>query len=1265
MVEFAEQMKGGARLFFGDNTALTVYYKGSTKTMHGAIDWAIKLCDNAYIRGCLQQLKTCVTAKTVNDPLGFARCIDHLKFTDLIRVVDYDFTCLTLNNDIESSALFGAHINFVVKRDGNNRSGLYYVYKYDNIEPVTCIRCNQNYIVNHTCCERCIRCVRKKEKCVCTQAEIDQCIVDKSEARRLQSFNAGEGMKRSAKKAKRFNKSKWHTTHVMNKVESSNPTKETGIVVRCNYDLETVPEMGTEVFIPVCGVVIVDILFVDLDKTQYLADLDPELNETILDMIDKVADWTGLVKSEILTEENKQKILEHNLNYKPPDGWPERNLNYKPPDYGWPEHIIKLAGKFGGRMYSKTRRIEEFRNCRQETSVETKTDPGFLIAVFQDRIYELFKKGEILLLEWWNRGEMFLELPDEEDWEMSDVKNMRMAFQKLYALCDKLNIRRYVRVLSIGFNNSGFDETFLWPYRVYCTSNKYRYQCRGGRITSMAVVELEHKNIYEAFVMFEVWDAQRYLTQGSLRQNAKDTKIEIQKGDCPFDLVNEYYQEHPYDGEDDMDMFRLWCHKLFAIEPEPTEGMLKFAENYKEVFGEELELKEDALKTTFSFYHLITWYCAYDVILIILLLDKFQESIEKYSKEICGFNFNIYYTASLPSASNKLFIYSLPKLLEQNILTDTIWAPQRFYEYYCRESVYGGRSEIFVVGHVKTDDIRLPDINGMYGACMMGLFPVGDCLRGCSIGAIVDKFVEFFKRCKVKGFRKNWDSAYDEVAADCGYMIASVTAKPPEDRRKHHCLAPVPMQDKTGALIWSYEERIQVLNSIDMEILARDGWSLTIMEDHPIICWGPMSMQPVYRRFNEIWQSGKVESAAAGRKMDTKTCKLGSNAHYGRMLMNNDHCVLGIYGVSDTKPANRIFESVIPNPFGAEPAFSVFKEHIDMDNRSENGVQIHHGSAVLAYSRTMVFEIVNWCKNTNWIGKVLPEHREYNEVLASETDSFHAVGEWVERLPEKMFCAKAGCYNSEKKAFDVYIKYEEFETGEPVSHCKDALYLGKKLYFIPPPAEYKATKGKFASKGFAKEEITFEKLLQAMGDNEGNLGIDIESERFERNLPGMQCRGAVATVRSIVLKRVLQPRVRNKVINVKEFVNEYDCESVFRKYDLANNCLQLLNCDAKYKFVYLAPKRLPDCYVKHKSTIVTADLSKTTDLHKYEAELVEKPFAFSHKVCNKMGEAYKAAITPPSSDDETDPNDVIHMDKDSDDELVDDVTFEPFGMQPD
>lgn len=1124
----------GFRIQWNPSRATNVILVGSFCDPCSAIKKAIINSTNVEMIGqlklMLQKFDDC--SKSMQGVISYMT-INPSKFDHICLHEHMTLKCIfgvPVNNEYDLLNTYYAHFvfgYFVNKGVSKNIGSLKFCQSFNTKLSTVCLRCDNMYIDSHRCCPKCERC--KHVICICGTEK------DKNSERTYR---------------------RWTKKTICTQIKSQNPESEKCLIVRMTHDYETVTNRWTNVIQPVCVVMSVSVLLADDIGVRYVADI-AHFGDVIIpslhDFFDRVAATAGLDK----------------VDFYPPDYVRSRfdKRTGKPwMGGGLSESLVnEMSNNSCTVSYFKMITPEEFmcwKTCPAEFS------PARCVVNFQNTLYDSFRKGV---------GHPFEELG----------KLTKFVFK---------NRQCKVLLCSHTFNGAFFDESFNLPFRFYNHLGlKMDYALKGGGIikcnTQMNFEEVD-EHPFKWRVELKLSDLAKNYSHITLRKLCENFKLEVQKGEVDFDLLNDFYNKIPHEGCEtggfkyhveklEMESYKTYKDKeVYDATMNDHEIMFPFNEDDEQYHKIVIDTEEDDIlkhltkdDTRRVYYtHIILAYCCKDVIVTDRLTDIFQKSITKLSQELLGFSVTVATTLSTPGITRK-FMYYYQDILVSRSLSTPFYALQGPCLDMAYASIYGGISEISVLGTVKAvynpdigmlDGIDLLDVNGEYMMAMTGLFPKGPVRRGC-VNDYVSELVKYLKRCKLRGFRNSWNDSYTEIGSDFGFLIAMCDVSPPEDRKKLMTWAVVPTRNLTGSLIWSNEGRSQILNSEDMELLARAGWDVIPRVDYPMLFWKEAEncMEP----YMNFLARKKAEFTAENNTVDREIIKLVANSAFGKTLQKE------IKDKTEVRDIEELDESVkdssktpVQHPYTfagdcnnpADHSYNrlvVCRGKKKFEERDVNTTPVQNGSFILSKARAVMAQLKYFAYDRSQ--NELDPYERRADFFACETDSLHARKSAILRIPYQILCDKSGYWDHEIKDFRFFCKHEDFQKGILVSNAPVGYFIAKKLYYYPPPPPETVdgvvvNKAKFASKGFEKAALTEDLIKQSLanfkifdGVTVRDKPVNISVRHMKRRAYGMAGSGVAGTIMMETMTRRLDPNINGKCYVGSCDINDIDLTETF------------------------------------------------------------------------------------------------------------------------
>ena len=445
---------------------------------------------------------------------------------------------------------------------------------------------------------------------------------------------------------------------------------------------------------------------------------------------------------------------------------------------------------------------------------------------------------------------------------------------------------KFLEVYVVGHNINGFDEIVLAAQVIQnkldvCKAfNVSRnFMPRNGKILFNDITFGLPNPAYEKRHNFELWEDGgcdetdfkfQYvkfmvrdtfaLTHASLRNVAKAYNLEVGKGCCPYQAVNQFYMLGSYQADPDgFPQVHYWAN--------PTE----YAEN------REMWLKEgkpyDIIQKTLE-------YCVQDVIVTYKLVNRLVDSYGAFidsEVQLSHCRFNILQRPTISSNSHAIFrqILYREEKPNQSKLGYVLMAPSHEMYDYVRQSIRGGRCYPTYLG-VLNEPIYVYDICGMYASALTHPFPAGKPLAPYDRNLAILAWQEAL----------DGEDPIDYFDQNLLPGIFTIDADAPDE--KYLDTLPPFCSKKGGRLAWTNENlRGEVATSIDMITLHNRKWKVRIVSDPRCT---------VFPEWKCLCQSYVTLNIKAKEKADREKnqtvrsiAKLLSNALYGSFATKLDN----------------------------------------------------------------------------------------------------------------------------------------------------------------------------------------------------------------------------------------------------------------------------------------------------------------------------------------------------------------------------------------
>lgn len=447
---------------------------------------------------------------------------------------------------------------------------------------------------------------------------------------------------------------------------------------------------------------------------------------------------------------------------------------------------------------------------------------------------------------------------------------------------------QFIEIYVVGHNINGFDEILLAAQVLenkltvpMCFKIQRNFLPRNGKLLFNDIMFCLPNPLFEKRTNFTFWEegvshATDYkyqyvkcmvrdtyaLTHSSLRHAAGAYNLDVNKGCCPYQAVNEFFMKGSYDVDcDGFPALRYW------------QNAEEYAANKKTWKEKNSENNYDIVKETLD-------YCALDVIVTYQLVDKLLKSYNEFIRYQVGLdncNFNILQRPTISSNSHAIFkqiLYSTEKPKKQT-LGHTLMAPSHEMYDYVRLSIRGGRCYPTFIG-IFTKPIYVFDICGMYASALTHPLPSGMPLSPKQKQAALIKWQQVLNiKNKIDYFNYNLLPA-----------IFTIDADPPQEI--YLDVLPPFCSKKGGRLCWTNEPlRGEVCTSVDAITLHNRGWKVTILKnEHSTVFPEWKCLAKKYVELNIV---AKEKADIEKNQTMRSIAKLLSNALYGSFATKLDN----------------------------------------------------------------------------------------------------------------------------------------------------------------------------------------------------------------------------------------------------------------------------------------------------------------------------------------------------------------------------------------
>nr|QLI47676.1 MAG: polyprotein [Adenoviridae sp.] len=529
---------------------------------------------------------------------------------------------------------------------------------------------------------------------------------------------------------------------------------------------------------------------------------------------------------------------------------------------------------------------EELVDIAQQCASETGFIRGkcfYVLSAKADVVGTMFKSFRVRLQlkiarRWWEQFCEDQNMDPKEDVSFASIEARRKE-GKLLAVPPS-----FVEIIVVGHNITGFDEIVLASHVLEGIKSEQlpmfdirrTFLPRAGKVlfndVFMAIPnptyvkpssetfrrwqtgEVTGEDMKYQGIKFMVRDT-FLLTHSSLRQAAKAYNLEVAKGYCPYEALNDYFRTGKYEADES----GYPARRYWSSQEEYTENMPKEGQAY-DLLGE------------------ATKYCIEDVIVTATLVRKLIEGYQMFCAEQLNLrcSFNVFQRPTISSNTHALFkqCHYASESNPRSYLPH-IQAPSMEMYAHVRESVRGGRCYPSVLGVVQ-EPVYVYDICGMYASALTHPMPYGRTLDTVSAGLAIQTLQSLLS--------KNHPLSYfqHEVVP----MIVRVDAYPPP-LEKLDSLPPL-CSRRGGRLCWTNEQLIgEVVTSIDIVTLHNRGWKVTILPDPYNCVWS--TWKCICRDYVKLNIEAKEKADKEGNQVMRSISKLLSNALYGSFATRLDN----------------------------------------------------------------------------------------------------------------------------------------------------------------------------------------------------------------------------------------------------------------------------------------------------------------------------------------------------------------------------------------
>lgn len=456
----------------------------------------------------------------------------------------------------------------------------------------------------------------------------------------------------------------------------------------------------------------------------------------------------------------------------------------------------------------------------------------------------------------------------------------------------------FVDIVVLGHNICKFDELLLatelvedrsiFPNACFCTRT---FMPRVGRllfndvhfaIPNPAFLKKDPERLgrwrrgvsaledaFSLTVRFMVRDTLQLTSGAKLAKAAGAYALEVCKGECPYEAVNEFISRGEFEADaDGFPVERYW---------EGPDVMLEQKNLWRQ---QHPGLPYDIVRACLE-------YCMQDVLVTQRLAHTLYDNYDRYFREQLGMQgrYNIFERPTIPSNTHAFWkqlaftnyvdkqpIKRLRKLSPDFVAE--VYSPHKTMFKYIRQALRGGRCYPTVLGPYGKP-VYVFDICGMYASALTHPMPHGMPLDPHHVSLYVDRLNDVLREPGVVSY-------FDDRIKPA---ILSVDADPPPIRD----LDPLPpiCSRRGGRLVWTNEPLYdEVITVVDVVTLKNRGWKVRVNQ-HP--------MNIVWPRWDTLCSDYVTINIQAKEKADREKnevmrsiSKMLSNALYGAFATNMD-----------------------------------------------------------------------------------------------------------------------------------------------------------------------------------------------------------------------------------------------------------------------------------------------------------------------------------------------------------------------------------------
>ncbi|QEJ80767.1 protein DNA polymerase [Southern Psittacara leucophthalmus aviadenovirus] len=406
------------------------------------------------------------------------------------------------------------------------------------------------------------------------------------------------------------------------------------------------------------------------------------------------------------------------------------------------------------------------------------------------------------------------------------------------------------------------DIHFGIPNPLFVKKDPSRLERWRRGVTSMA-------DAYSLTVRFMVRDTLQLTSGAKLAKAAGAYALELCKGECPYEAVNEFVSRGCFESDTDgFPVERYWESQQIMVEQKELWATTHPGQRYDIVLA-------------------CLEYCMQDVLVTKKLAHTLYDSYDQYYREQLGMDghYNIFERPTIPSNTHAFwkqlaftnYVNKQPakrlKKLSPDFVAE-VYSPHKTMFSYIRQALRGGRCYPTILGPYNKP-VYVFDICGMYASALTHPMPHGMPLDPHHVSQYVDELNNILAEER--------DISYFDKRIKPS--ILKIDAYPPPI----YNLDPLPpiCSRRGGRLVWTNEPMYdEVITIIDIITMRNRGWKVVVTQDPMNIVWP--EWETLCSEYVTININAKEKADREKNEVMRSISKMLSNALYGAFATNMD-----------------------------------------------------------------------------------------------------------------------------------------------------------------------------------------------------------------------------------------------------------------------------------------------------------------------------------------------------------------------------------------